>query len=337
MIKGHGDDIYTCRQPIKYNFSSNIYAMIDNADLKHYLSCSLDIINNYPEPEPFALETKLSGRLGISQSQVCVTNGATDAIYMLAKAFGNNSSSILIPTFSEYEDACTMNGHHVSRISSIEEVTDDMQTVWICNPNNPTGDVYRNDIIKNMVNGHPRTIFIIDQAYEQFTSEEVLTAKDAVQWTNVILIHSMTKEYAIPGLRIGYITACKEIIDKVNRYRTPWSVNSLAIIAGGYLIDRQKAYFDKKSYMDEAQWLRMEIDKLSDKIEALPTKTNFMLVRLLDAKASDLKEFLITKGILIRDASNFAGLDSRYFRIAAQSHQSNIILINALKEWLQRY
>ena len=70
MIKGHGDDIYTCRQPIKYNFSSNIYAMIDNADLKHYLSCSLDIINNYPEPEPFALETKLSGRLRISQSQV---------------------------------------------------------------------------------------------------------------------------------------------------------------------------------------------------------------------------------------------------------------------------
>ncbi len=173
MIRGHGDDIYLCRQSIKYNFSSNVYDLIDNADLKHYLSCSLGVINNYPAPEPYILEKKLADVLNIESSQVCVTNGATDAIYMLAHSYSNSLSAILIPTFSEYEDACKINGHSVIRIRSIDEVASDIRMVWICNPNNPTGDVYSCDTIKQMVCNNPRTLFVFDQTYERFTSEVI--------------------------------------------------------------------------------------------------------------------------------------------------------------------
>jgi threonine-phosphate decarboxylase len=144
----------------------------------------------------------------------------------------------------------------------------------------------------------------------------------------------MTKSYAIPGLRLGYITACSELIEKIGVFRMPWSVNQLAIEAGKYLLKAGKSGFDLEAYLVEANRLMTELNAIEGLV-VLPTNTHFFLCELINRKASDLKQYLIEKyGILIRDASNFRGLDESFFRIATQSKEENDQLVKTIKEWM---
>ena len=100
MIKGHGDDAYQYGGPITANFSSNVYGRVDLTGLKQHLCRSIDLIGSYPEPEPYTLEARLARRLQLQPDEVCVTNGATEAIYLTAQTFRGTGSAILQPTFS---------------------------------------------------------------------------------------------------------------------------------------------------------------------------------------------------------------------------------------------
>ena len=113
MIIGHGDDAYRFDRQIRANFSSNVYGHVDLTPLKEHLAARMDVIGNYPEPEPYTLEAALAERLGIAADNVCVTAGATEAIYLIAHAFSGCRSDILQPTFSEYGDACRLYGHRI--------------------------------------------------------------------------------------------------------------------------------------------------------------------------------------------------------------------------------
>ena len=108
MIEGHGDDIYRYRDKIRSNFSSNIFSHADLSGLKAHLNKRLDVIGNYPEPEPYTLEQMLAERLGLSPRQIMVTNGATEAIYLIAQLFRERTPEVYSPTFSEYESAIQM-------------------------------------------------------------------------------------------------------------------------------------------------------------------------------------------------------------------------------------
>ena len=110
MIQGHGDDAYRYARPIRANFSSNVYGHVDLEPLKAHLRERLDAIGNYPEPEPYRLESALAGLLGLDPAYILVTAGATEAIYLVAHAFQGSRSTILQPTFSEYADACRLYG-----------------------------------------------------------------------------------------------------------------------------------------------------------------------------------------------------------------------------------
>ena len=156
MIQGHGDDLWRFGREVRANFSSNVYARVDLGGLKRHLASRLDVISNYPEPEPYTLEAAIAASLGIPAETVCVTAGATEAIYLIANAWKGSRTAIVQPTFSEYEDACHLHGH------MIVEDTPDM--VWFCNPNNPTGSVVDVEDVKNMVSDK-HIIFIIDQSY----------------------------------------------------------------------------------------------------------------------------------------------------------------------------
>lgn len=336
MITGHGDDMYKYSEPIKYNFSSNVFGKIDLSRLKLHLKTRLDSIGSYPEPKPYTLEKKLSDKLSISTSSICVTSGATEAIYLIAQAYRESHSAVLIPTFSEYEDACRINGHRISYIHSLDEIEDDMQLVWLCNPNNPTGGIISVECLIDAFQSHPHTLFVIDQSYESFARETLFSAQQAATFPHLILLHSMTKQFAIPGLRLGYITAYPHLIKNIIRYKMPWTVNSLAIEAGLYFVEHpNEAYLDREWYLNESQWLRGQLMLMYPQIEILPTCTHFMLGRLADGKVEKMKDDLARQyGILIRDASNFVGLDEHYFRLATQTREENTILVNAIKEWL---
>ena len=334
MIEGHGDDLYRFGRSITSNFSSNVYNRVNHDGLYEYIGKHLADIKNYPEPEPFSLEKLIAEKHGISAENVFATNGATEAIYIIAQTFRDRKSAILTPTFSEYEDACHLHGHKISSFYTLDSIPNDADMVWICNPNNPTGEVRELEKLMTAITKHSDKLFIMDQSYEYFTRKATLSAQEGCRSDNVILLHSMTKNYAVPGLRLGFATANSRLTDELRRHRMPWSVNAIAINAGFYLLRHDEEIpADTDMLLKEAERLSAML-KDTGLAEVWPTDTHYMLVRLRMGKASALKEYLADHfGILIRDASNFHGLDESFFRIAAQTPEENDKLVTAIRKW----
>lgn len=334
MIEGHGDDIYRYGDKVRHNFSSNILNGKDHTRLKDFLKSRLDVISNYPEPAPYSVERMLAGQLGVAPENVMVTNGAVDAIYSVANLYAGARSAVLQPTFSEYADACHAYRHDVLAFKAISKLPEEAEVVWICNPNNPTGKVIDRDRLLNVIDSHPGVMFVIDQAYRKYTTRRVLSASEAVSRDNLILIYSLTKDYFVPGLRLGYAVASGNVIGMLGKRRIPWSVNALAIEAAGFLLANDTAYtFDPAPLVEESHRVAGELSAMG--IECTPGETNFMLCRLPSGSAAQLKERLVENdGILIRDASNFNGLSGRHFRIAVQTPDENDLLIKAIERWM---
>lgn len=335
MIYGHGDDTYRYGEKVKVNFSSNIYQKADLTELKQYLATRLDAIGNYPEPEPKELEELIAEKLEIPASMVMVTNGANEAIYLIAQLYRGWASVIPQPTYTEYADACRMFDHIISyeRTDELNILPED-RIYWICNPDNPTGNVMLKSLLAYVIKKHPRYLHVIDQSYADYTLQPMLKPKELLDCYNVMILHSLSKKYCIPGLRLGYMTASPIIIERLRDIRQPWTVNTLAIEAGKWLIKNDpKVIPDIKDYIAEAQRLHDELQAI-DGIMVMDTKTHYMLVNIDWATSLELKNWLIENhGILIRDASNFHGLDTHCFRVAAQSPEENNALINAIKEF----
>lgn len=338
MIEGHGDDAYKYEQEIVSNFSSNVYYRVDHSGLYRYLGKQMKKIRSYPEPQPYSLEKELAKTMDISPESVCVTNGATEAIYLIAQTYRARHSAIWIPTFSEYADACRLHDHRIQCITSLEGELNDIQLVWLCNPNNPTGQVRDKEDLSEYIKAHPHILFIIDQSYEHFTLKPLFTAKEAVAFSNVILLHSMTKQYAVPGLRLGYMTASSSLLHTIRLHRMPWSVNEIAIEAGHYLLKRGKYMSPVITFILREKAVFANNLKWVGPLETLPSDTHYMLVRLRQGTAPELKKYLVEKhGILIRDASNFEGLDATYFRVATQTAEENSALIHAIESWFYTF
>ena len=335
MIYGHGDDTYRYGEKVKMNFSSNIYQKADLTELKQYLATRLDAIGSYPEPEPKELEELIAEKLEIPSSMVMVTNGANEAIYLIAQLYRGWASVIPQPTYTEYADACRMFDHIISyeRTDELNILPED-RIYWICNPDNPTGNVMLKQLLAYVIKKHPRFLHVIDQSYADYTLQPMLKPKELLDCYNVMILHSLSKKYCIPGLRLGYMTASPIIIERLRDIRQPWTVNTLAIEAGKWLIKNDpKVIPDIKDYIAEAQRLHDELQAI-DGIMVMDTKTHYMLVNIDWTTSLELKNWLIENhGILIRDASNFHGLDAHCFRVAAQSPEENDALINAIKEF----
>lgn len=337
MIRGHGDDLHAYPD-IKHNFSSNVYAQADHGTLVQYLQERMpDVLGSYPEPEPYTLQRELAEAMGRSPEEVIVTNGATEAIYLIAQATRGRRSAFVEPTFSEYRDACQLMGHiclerplapcyrDLEQYAQGEAMP---EVVWLCSPNNPTGQLFEQEA--EWVERYPDTLFVIDRSYEYFCRKPL---SPELSRPNVIYIHSLTKRYRIPGLRLGYITASSRLAERVRRERQPWSVNALAIEAGLWIV---RAHFPETISRPE---LWIEADRLCRAIQTLeawevyPSDTHFMLVRA-PYVAAELKAWLAReRKILIRDASNFATLSPEHLRLSTQSPGANDELIAALRAY----
>ena len=323
MIEGHGDDLYRYEN-IKMNFSSNIYNGTDSSALDAYLRTRMDVMRSYPEPSAASLEVLIAKDCGISPDEVLVTSGAVDAIYLIAQAYRHEGTChVLQPTFREYEDACRVFGY---------QEHEDGALCWLCNPNNPTGDVMAAEDVLALAERH--RLLIVDQSYEDYTIAPLLQPAEVVGRDDIILLHSMTKRYAVPGLRLGYVTASAAIISRLREQYRPWAINALSLEAGKWLVQRgETAIPDLPSYLAETQRLRNMLNEIEG-IEAFETQTNFFLCTIAPATAAELKEYLAQEhGILIRDASNFTGLTPHHFRIATQSPAENDALVTAIRNY----
>jgi threonine-phosphate decarboxylase len=188
--------------------------------------------------------------------------------------------------------------------------------------------------IDYVVRRSPRYTFVVDQSYEAYTQEELLVPSEAQALPNLLVLHSMSKTYAIPGLRLGYITAHPNTIQLLRTQACPWSVTMLAMEAGRFLLEQgQPAIPDLTAYLKEAERLRTNLRKIAG-IRVFETKTNFMLCELEHATAKCLKEYLVERhGILIRDCSNFPGLSTHFFRVTAQHADENDQLVDAIRQF----
>lgn len=333
MIEGHGDDIYRYGGKVKHNFSSNICQGSGHKALAENLADNLGCIFNYPEPAPVSIEELIAQRNGVPANCVMATNGAADAIYIMAHAWQRRISAIMQPTFSEYADACEINGHVVKQFSRLVDLPANCDVVWICNPNNPTGNTLDAAALLGVVRSNPDKIFVIDQSYHKYTAKPVLPPRVVNRHPNLILLYSLTKDYCIPGLRLGYMVANPTLIGELKRFRTPWSVNALAIAAAKFLLVEDSG-IDRDALLQQARYLADALTAMG--IVVTPSDTNFILCRLPKGTAAELKQWLVEHyGILIRDASNFVGLTPRHFRIAAQEPDENELLIKAIEIWME--
>ncbi|MBB6460332.1 pyridoxal phosphate-dependent aminotransferase [Flammeovirga kamogawensis] len=333
MLNGHGDDLHLIDTPIEHNFSSNVFYKGCPKELTTHLASKLKNIQSYPSPAANELSNAAAKRYNLSPSQFLFTNGAIEAFYLIAQQQKNKHATIVGPTFSEYEDACRIHGleYKVVAKEQLSHMITDL--VFICNPNNPTGSVYQQEEIEQLLIINASTLFVIDEAYIEFTNQTYSVLHLTEKYDNLIIVRSLTKTFTIPGLRLGYIVASKKVIDQLRDIRIPWSVNGLAIEAGAYLFENyDRLLFDVADLYKEANIFREQLKGVSG-IEVITSSTTYFLVKLLKHSAKALKDHLIKQGILIRDATNFTLLEGEYIRLSVQSPSSNQKLINCLKAW----
>ncbi len=331
MTEGHGDDIYRYGDRVIINFSSNIFGRVNHSGLLKYLYDRGEDILHYPDPVCNSLESRIAGTLSVSSDKVMVTNGVTECIYMLAQAFSGKKTAILVPAFREYQDACNMYGVDVCFVDTLDNVPEDVDSVWICSPSNPEGKVVDHSLLLEFITAREKCVVIVDQAYADYTSEQVLSPAECVQAGNVVMLLSFTKRFAVPGLRIGYAVGAVSLIEPL---RKPWSVNCMAMAAAEYLLAHRGEYLiDAVTLHSEALRISGAFRNLG--IDVSDTDCNFVLCKLPFGTAGQLKEFLLSEyGILIRDASNFETLTPAHFRVAAQTAVENDLLIKGVERWI---
>ncbi len=335
MINGHGNDIHHAQYPIKADFSSNVAGRKTPASLLRFLGTRLETIADYPEPDSQTLREALSKKHDVPASQIFVTNGSVEAFYLIAAAYRGARSTVCVPAFAEYEDACNMHRHSVSYPHLIDfEKTARFQadTVWLGNPNNPDGRLHSVHIIRKKLLDNPQTVFVIDEAYGELCAGFESVVPLLAELDNLIVVKSFTKRYVLPGLRLGYMITGRPVAEKIRPYLLPWTVNALAQQAGLLLLNEKQEDLPRvQTLLERSVKFQRRLSELSG-LEVQFSPCNFFLVRLLNENSSALKEKLLQKhGLLIRNASNFRGLDEHFIRISVQSEEENDLLYQALK------
>ena len=350
---GHGADLEYMANIYKkdtskiIDFSSNINPIIiDN--IEKYIIESIDKCRSYPDIHYTNLRKNISKYINIKPEFIIPGNGATEIIYLLMKSI-KNRIAILNPTFSEYERSARLNNLEVINLnlmkdndfnidlSNIVENIDKFDSLFICNPNNPNGKVKNLDFLVDIIVKHNK-LLIIDETFMEFVEDEAKYSliKYIDKYENIFILKAVTKFFGLPGLRLGYgITSNKEIIKNIYKYKEPWTINSFAENLSNYIFfDKEYLKKSKSYYIKERNYMLKELKRI-DKLYAYDTDTNFILIKLKGLKSYKLKEKLFKEAdILIRDASNFIGLDDSFIRVAIKSHKENEIFINELKKAL---
>lgn len=338
MLYGHGNDKYRYPGRVKTDFSSNVWYKPLPAAFSDHLKNSLAILKDYPSPDALELREELARFHGLPFDKIWITNGSVEGIYLIAQVFAGINTAIIYPCFSEYEDACKRYNHQLSfypdkpdwhRQSFREEL------VWLGNPNNPDGKVLKLQEVENLIVNNFDTIFVIDEAYAELCTDFETAITLLKRYHNLIIVRSFTKAYAIPGIRLGYVLASEEVIHELAEGAVPWSVNAMALEASKFILQNHTACLPKPSEIErETKLFQAKLGQIQD-LKVYPSECNFFLVELKTKSSAEVKKYLVEEhGILIRDASNFQGLNESFIRLSVQEDKKVDLLVNILKTWL---
>lgn len=350
---GHGANVDNMAKKFGKNendiidFSSNVNPHIIS-DLGKYVLEGLEKSRSYPDINYTNLRNNISDYIKVDSELIIPGNGATEIIYLLMKSI-KRRLAILNPTFSEYGRGAKLNNleiidFHLKEennfsidLDEIQKNMDKFDSLFICNPNNPNGKVKDlNELLDLMIENDK--LLIVDETFMEFVGEEEKYSliNKIEQTSNLFILKAVTKFFGMPGLRLGYgVTSNKQIIKNIYEYKEPWTINSFAENLSNYLFkDKEYINGSKDYYINERKFILEELRKIS-RLKVYDTDTNFVLIKLDDDEANSLKLELFEKyNILIRDASNFIGLDKSYIRVAIKSHNDNKVLIESLRKIL---
>jgi threonine-phosphate decarboxylase len=327
--------------------SSNVNPLGPPPGLVDYLKSNLHVITALPEVDSNLLLLSFANYYDVHPATVLAGNGSTQFIYSLPLALGTKRALILGPTYADYADACRMHDIQFeylmaqetqgfkAEINSIKARVKAFDTVFICNPNNPTGTLYKAGELESLCSNCPDTYFVIDESYLPFVTAGDQESMLGRGLPNVIVLNSMSKIFRISGLRIGFLIASRNIIEKLSRYSLPWSVNALAQAGVKYLMHNKAeitAFIDQTQALIENEKKRFTEElKIAEGIKLFASTTSFMLAKLVNRHRADIIcQRLLDERILVRNCTNFFGLSDRFIRISLKNRETNSILIKKL-------
>ena len=341
------------------DFSVNLNPLGCPPGLMDGLTKGLGRIGRYPDPRYTEALDELGAYLGVSPDSLLITNGGAEAIDLVSRLYGPALGVTLEPTFVEYRRAIINSGgqpltiyrrpvaggsfsadlvnQHYRDLLKQGQGGGGPVLVFICNPNNPSGEFLDCPFFQAL--GLPGSVLVIDEAFVDFVGADAARSAArlrvlAAEGGDMVVVGSLTKSLAIPGLRLGYVVANPETIDGLRGLQVPWSVNALAQLVAETINDPEIDEFLGRSRLmvtDERRYVAENLDAL-DWLTVYPSTVNYLLCKVNSGPqaARQLIDFLGRQGILVRDCSNFAGLDARYIRIGVRTRDLNRRLLQGI-------
>ena len=349
----HGGDIYSFMVNNKntgriYDFSVNTKPFGLSEKVKKSIIESIDEIKRYPDTESRELISDISEYHGIDKKYIVCGNGAADVIFRAVKAINPENALIIAPTFSEYERALREAGSNVDiyilryPMYITEEVINDIEyskydLIFLCNPNNPTGILLDSrNIYKIVENCHRAgTKLFIDECFMDMTDENNSVINLCDRYNDIYILKSLTKMYAMPGLRVGYaISSDVDMIEKIRNTGQPWSVNTLAGKAASAAL-KDNDYRNKliNHLTAERRYMKEGLKALG--FEVWDSKANYVFFRVFDKIKLD-KE-LERYGIMIRNCEKMYGLGQGFYRVCIGLRQDNEYLLKSMESVVSGY
>ena len=352
----HGSDlekiesIYGIKKENITSFSANVNPLGISQKLKEELSTHIDCITTYPDREYCNLRKCMANYVGTEPENIIVGNGSTELISLFIQIEHPRKALILGPTYSEYEREVALGGGTTLYYPLKEEnsfrldtdhftskLDDSLDLLILCNPNNPTSSCISIDDMRKILDVcKEHDIFVmVDETYIEFVDDVAHTSAVPLTayYNNIIILRGTSKFFAAPGLRLGYaITGNEDLLRNMNQRKNPWTINSLAVIAGE-LMFQDKDYIAATRDLVLSERQRMyELFQASERFRPYKPTANFMLLRIMDddLTSQDLFDRAIREGMMIRDCSTFPFLNDKFIRFCFMKPEDNDRLAECL-------
>lgn len=354
MIKGHGGNIQEaaarigCSPDEIVDMSSNLNPLGPPPGLIEHLQGQMETILSLPEVDAAEIVASVAMEYETGSENVVAGNGTTEIIYTIPSALTSKKALIVGPTYADYASSCRMHGvaydfflanfedAFVPSLTLLGQAIPAYDTVFICNPNNPTGAIIPAEEIVQLARTFPKTWFVVDESYLPFVDGLLGTSIAMDQPANVLVLNSMSKIFRIAGLRVGFLIAAEPVINRFTNFCRPWTVNAMAQEAVRYIggnremiatfLSQSKNFFAAEKKRFTGLLLENTALKLN------PGATFFILAKITSGMtAAELCSALLEEKILIRSCTNFPGLEQQFVRFSLKDSQTNTRLAQALK------
>lgn len=303
-------------------------------------------IGAYPDPagEPFLSE--VAKFHGVAKSSVFVGNGAAELLALVAERYRGKRAIVVHPTFSEYEATLTVKNVEVVRVVAVEtdgfklpvrEVKQAMASaavLYLCTPNNPTGLMPEREDLQDIIRygAEVGCDIVLDEAFIDFVDEKLSFISAIKENPHVIIVRSMTKMYAIPGIRLGYIVASPPVIAGIKKLAPHWNVNGMAARIGAACLP-EESFRQQAIQHSNQQREQLTAFLVANGCTVTDSVTNFLSFKVGQDAANKLYQDLLIRGIVLRHSENFHGMDGRWFRIGMKNEAEMAVLTEELSRW----